>query len=298
MDKTKIVYYIFPQHIDMLERTITQLKRASNYSDTKSYLHLDIVLNVSDRDFDWDASPLPKSFFIDKFKYIEKYCDFCQSVNFQISDLIGSGEHQRQILSNNNGEFNLIWLDPDIYFPVEILYVLENTIPLIEQETSTYMITPQIAKFWDASWNIISNDEYIKSPVEFDAINVFELETKTNVEDIQIVKNYNHKFAGGWFNFHSKELTKLMLLPESIGIFHHIDLFQQERFKLMNASGKYNIPQYIIKNCIIQEDRKYYHKNDFYSKYIPYRSKHQSSDDIFQNVIKELNEIKKDLGLS
>jgi len=37
MDKTKIVYYIFPQHIDMLERTIIQLKRSSNYSDTKNY---------------------------------------------------------------------------------------------------------------------------------------------------------------------------------------------------------------------------------------------------------------------
>ena len=108
MDKTKIVYYIFPQHIDMLERTITQLKRASNYSDTKNYLHLDIVLNVSDRDFDWDSSPLPKEFFIDKFRYIEKYCDFCQGVNFEVSDLIGSGEHQRRILANNNGEFNFL----------------------------------------------------------------------------------------------------------------------------------------------------------------------------------------------
>jgi hypothetical protein len=297
MDKTKIVYYIFPQHIDMLERTITQLKRASNYSDTKNYLHLDIVLNVSNKDFDWDLSPLPKEFFIDKFRYIEKYCDFCQGVNFEVSDLIGSGEHQRRILANNNGEFNIIWLDPDIYFPVEILYVLENVIPIIEKETSTYMITPQIAKFWDASWDIISNKKYVDSSIAFDDINVFELETKTDVENISLVKNYNHKFAGGWFNFHSKELTKLMLLPESIGIFHHIDLFQQERFKLLNLSGKYDIPQYIIQNCVIQEDRKYYHKNDFYSKYIPYRSKHQSSDEVFKKVVEELNNIKKGLIL-
>lgn len=297
MDKTKIQYYIFPQHIDMLERTITQLKRASNYSDTKNYLHLDVVLNISDRDFNWSECPIPKEFFIDRFKYIEKYCDFCQDVNFEVSDLIGSGEHQRRILETNDGEFNLIWLDPDIYFPVEILYILENVIPVVEQETLTYMITPQIAKFWDSSWDIISNDKYINSSIQFDEIDVFELETKTDLNDIKIVKNYNHKFAGGWFNFHSKELTKLMKLPENIGIFHHIDLFQQERFKLMNASQKHNIPQYIIQNCIVQEDRKYYHKNHFYSKYIPYKSKHQSPDETLEKVIKELNNIKKELSL-
>ena len=292
MDKTKIVYYIFPQHIDMLERTITQLKRAANYSNTKDYLYLDIMFNMSDINFNWDECKIPKEFFIDRFRYIEKLADFCKGVNFEINnEVLGSGEHQRRILASNNGEYNLIWLDPDIYFPPEILFVIENIAPIVEKETPTYMLTPQIAKFWDASWNVISNEEYINSSIPFDEINVFELEKKINLEDISVIKNYNHKFAGGWFNFHSKELTKLMPLPDSIGLFHHIDLFQQERFKILNQSGKYDIPQYIIKNCVIQEDRKYYHKNDFYSKYIPLKSKLQNSDDIFKNVIEELNKI-------
>ena len=97
MDKTKIVYYAFPFHIDMLERTINQLKRASNYSDTKSYLCLDIVLDLSEKNFDWGNSKIPKQYFIDKFEYLEKYCDFCLEVNFQIdSGFISSGEHQRK----------------------------------------------------------------------------------------------------------------------------------------------------------------------------------------------------------
>ena len=292
MDKTKIVYYIFPQHIDMLERTISQLKRAANFSNTKEYLCLDIVLNLSDIHFDWASCKLPREFFVDRFRYIGKLCDFCKEVNFEINDeILGSGEHQRRILANNNGECNLIWLDPDIYFAPEILYVLEHAVKVVEKETPTYMITPQIAKFWDDSWNIISNDEYIKSPVAFDDINVFELEVKTDLQNVAVVKNYNHKFAGGWFNFHSKELTKLMILPESLGMFHHIDLFQQERFKILNASGKYDIPQYILKNCIIQEDRKYYHQNDYLSKYTPLRSKLQDPNDIYKNMIAELQKI-------
>ena len=291
MDKTKIVYYAFPFHIDMVEKTIMQLKRASNYANTKKYLCLDIVLDVSDENFEWDKCSIPKQFFIDKFKYLEKYCDFCLEVNFRIDDTLkSSGAHQRQILEENNGEYNLIWLDPDIYFPVEIFYVLENIVPIIEKSNSTYMITPQVAKFWDPSWNIISNEKYVNSSVKFDDINVYELDT-CDVENVELIKNYNHKFAGGWFNFHSKELTKLMKLPENIGIFHHIDMFQQEKFKILNKKG-YDIPQYIIKNCVILEDRKYYHKNEFWTKYIPLKpgssGYSQDPDKIFQEVRKEL----------
>ena len=291
MDKTKIVYYAFPFHIDMVEKTIMQLKRASNYANTKKYLCLDIVLDVSDENFEWNKCSIPKQFFIDKFKYLEKYCDFCLEVNFRIDDTLkSSGAHQRQILEENNGEYNLIWLDPDIYFPVEIFYVLENIIPVIEKSKSTYMITPQVAKFWDPSWNIISNEKYVNSSVKFDDINVYELDT-CDVENVELIKNYNHKFAGGWFNFHSKELTKLMKLPENIGIFHHIDMFQQEKFKILNKKG-YDIPQYIIKNCVILEDRKYYHKNEFWTKYIPLKpgssGYSQDPDKIFQEVRKEL----------
>lgn len=295
MEKTKIVYYAFPFHIDMLERTIYQLKRASNYSNTKNYLCLDIVLDISDANFDWDICKLPKQYFIDKFLNLEKYCDFCLEVNFQYnSGFISSGEHQRKVLDENNGECNLIWLDPDIYFPTEIFYILENVIPIVEKETPTYMITPQIAKWWDSSWNVISNNEYINSPIEFDDINVFELETKCNVENIEISKNYEHKFAGGWFNFHSKELTKLMKLPESVGIFHHIDLFQQEKFKILNKKG-YNIPQYVLGNCIVLEDRKYYHKNEYLTKYTPLRKNgsgySQDPNIILKNVQLELKKL-------
>ena len=271
ISKTKIVYYAFPFHIDMIERTILQLKRASNYANTKKYLCLDIVLDISNENFEWDKCNIPKQFFIDKFKYLEKYCDFCLDVNFRVDDTLkSSGAHQRQVLKENNGEYNLIWLDPDIYFPIEIFYLLENIVPNIEKDTLTYMVTPQIAKFWDSSWDIISNEKYINSSIEFDNINVYELDS-CDVDSIELIKNYNHKFAGGWFNFHSKELTKLMVLPDKKG---------------------YDIPQYIIKNCIILEDRKYYHKNDFWTKYIPLKpgssGYSQDPDKIFQEVKKEL----------
>ena len=82
MKKTKIIYYIFPFHIDLLEKTIYQLKRAANYSNTKDYLSIEVVLDMSEKNIDWSNCKIPKQYFIDKFKYIETYCDFFESVNF------------------------------------------------------------------------------------------------------------------------------------------------------------------------------------------------------------------------
>lgn len=296
MKKTKIIYYLFPFHIDMLERTINQLKRASNYSNLSDYLSLDIVLNLSDKNLDWSKCSIPKQYFIDKFKYIEKYCDFCYEVNFEINDnLLGSGAQHRRTHKNNKGEYNIIALDPDVYFSPQIFQVLEHVTPTIEQEnTSTYMISFQIPKWWDSSWDIISHPEYLKSDIKFDEIDVFKLESKLDLNNINILKNYNHKFAGGWFNFYSSELSKLMEIPESIGIFYHQDLFYQEKFKILNKKG-YDIPQYIVQNCLVAEDRKYYHKNEFFhSKYLPYQKNRPhmgNSNEVLQIVNEELKKI-------
>ena len=294
MTKTKILYYIFPFHIDMLEKTIFQLKRSSNYSNLKEYLSIEVVLNMSDKNLDWSNCSIPKQYFIDKFKYIEKYCDFFNNVNFEINDdLLSSGEQFRRAHASNNGKYNIISLDPDIHFPPQIFQVLENSIKVIEQEkTSTYIISFQIPKFWDESWNILSHPDYLNSNIKVEDIDVFELEKKLDVNNIEILKNYNHKFAGGWFTFYSADMSKFLSIPDNIGTFVHNDLFYQEKIKILNQKG-YDIPQYIIQNCMVFEDRKYYHKNEFIHKnYLPYQKQRPhmggDSEDILKNIQKEL----------
>jgi phage FluMu protein Com len=292
MNKTKIVYYLFPFHLDLFERSLYQLKKASYYSNTKKYLAIDIVLDLSDFNFNWDKCKIPKEFFIDKFEYLEKYCDFCKEVNFEINnEMKGSGEQQRRIYNNNKGEYNIILLDPDIYFPIEIFHIFDQVVPQIEKEYSTYVLTPQVGKFWDSSWDVLSNDTYLKSDIKFDEIDVFELSLRSDTDNISLIKNYNHKFGGGWFTYYSAKLTELMKVPESIGYFHHFDLYQQEKFKILNKFN-YDIPQFIIKNCLIQEDRKYSQEYNYLTKYIPLEPSTNSSElskEIYNNVIKELN---------
>ena len=88
-----------------------------------------------------------------------------------------------------------------------------------------------------------------------------------------------------------------MKVPKSIGYFHHFDLYQQEKFKILNHFKKCDIPQYIIKNCLIQEDRKYYQYNDFWTKYIPLEPKStQDSKVIYHNVMEELKKFYENEG--
>lgn len=287
---------MFPFHIDLLERTVNQLKRASNYSNLKNYLDLEVVLNMSDKNIDWSKCNIPKQYFIDRFYHIEKYCDFLNSVNFEIdNNLLSSGEQHRRTHDNNNGEYNIIALDPDIYFPPQIFQVLEGAVEAVKNATPTYMISFQIPKWWDSSWDIISHPDYINTDLKVEDIDVFELESKLDLDNLNIFKNYNHKFAGGWFTFYSSELSKLSKLPQNVGAFYHQDFFLQEKFKILNTKG-YDIPQYIIQNCLVAEDRKYYHQYEYLHKnYLPYQKNRphmKTSEQVFKDVINELNKIK------
>jgi hypothetical protein len=266
MDKTKIIYFIFPEEIDIFERSILQLKRASNYSDTTKYLSVDAILNISDNNFDWEKSKLPKEYFRDRFLYIQKYVDFCETESFNVDEAgIYNGVNDwRRFHLRRNEDFNLIMLDTDIYFQREILYVLENVIRIIEQETKTYMISPSIAKFWDSSWDVLGTKRYIDSDTNFDEIDVFGFDK--NLDDISIIKQFPPKFGAGWFTFFSKELVKYIDTPDGLGNYGYDDDYWTEQVKILNQ--KYNVPQFIIKGLLIQEDRKYYHSNYYYKKYV------------------------------
>ena len=118
---------------------------------------------------------------------------------------------------------------------------------------------------------------------------------KVDLNNINILKNYNHKFAGGWFTLYSSDLSKFMEIPKNLNNFYHNDLYYQEKFKKLSQKSGYDIPQYIIQNCMVAEDRKYYHKNEFiHSKYLPYQKNRPHMGDpnkVIKNVRKELNKI-------
>ena len=85
--------------------------------------------------------------------------------------------------------------------------------------------------------------------------------------DINLLKSAYIKFGGGWFNVFSKNLLKLIDVPDSLGHYGLDDTFVAEAANILK-NNNYNVEQYIINDVIVKEDRVYrtYSMDKFFSK--------------------------------
>ena len=161
---------------------------------------------------------------------------------------------KRSWKSNINTDF-FIWLDCDMIFPDSSLQCIENTFETIKSNGYDDMIiTPQIIKHWDSSWNIISNSLY--------ANHTFDDRMKLDVYTECISQNSNSgfyvtqldtfKFAGGWFTLISKSLLDKIGIPDSFGHYGALDTFIQICASIMKQNG-HAVSQYVIMDLVVSE---------------------------------------------
>ena len=87
----------------------------------------------------------------------------------------------------------------------------------IEQINNEYhIISSQLLRLWDESWNIISNDRFIsmgydsKIWLKFDPFKI-DKECHDYIDSINIKELPYIKFGGGWFNIFSSNLLNTCL---------------------------------------------------------------------------------------
>jgi hypothetical protein len=193
---------------------------------------------------------------------------------------------------------NFIWLDCDLIFNPFTLKILIDSANLIEHEY--YIISPQISKMWDSSWDCLVNKHYIEDKWDQPDPNYPPTNSKDpysvvtyNYGDVNLKRNPTFKFAGGWFNLMSSKLLKLIDIPDSMGSYGPDDTYIMECSKILKYKG-INIQQYVLENLVISENIKYRINN--YEKYlnslnnrIKYR---KESEEIFSiEINKFLNNI-------
>jgi hypothetical protein len=252
---TQIIIHILPHEIDWFEWQIRQLKQGSNYLGENTNIIIDVTLNLNF--IDWDQSQLPKQFFINKFTHIEKLCDWCQT-NFTVDEenkCLGCGDKRKQSIELSNAD-NIIYLDSDVIFKPETLFYLLESVKNINNKY--YIISPQIYKLWDNSWDLIVNDDYINN--EYSYSNYANLDPFSFLSKIpnQIsIKPINgFKFGGGWFNLLSTNLLKLTNIPESLNPYGPDDTYVMFCCEYMKFKG-YDVQQYVIDNLMVIENIKY-----------------------------------------
>ncbi len=261
----KVVVSIFalPYEIDDLEKTLTQLKIASNYISKNVEWVLDVTMSMSTELIDWKKSSIPKQYFIDKFMKLSVHTDWCIKT-FRLSDEINGCVSQRRFttLEYNDADF-FIWLDTDIVFDERTLAYFESVLPIVSQQTPYSIVTPEIVKVWDTTWDCLVNEEFINKPLNYqkenDPYKDSGIKGDVGLESIEanIPNQPRFKFAGGWFTALSGELVRRIRIPESFGHYGYEDTFIMWGSEKLIKINNLDIRQFKIKNLVVCENYKY-----------------------------------------
>jgi hypothetical protein len=251
---TQIVIHLLPQEIDWFEWQIKQLKQGSYYLEEDDKVIIDVTLNLNL--VDWSQSQLPKQFFIDKFLQLEKICDWCET-QFIVdgeNKCLGCDDKRREAIRSTVAD-NILYLDSDLIFKPETLKYLMDSAKAIPNEY--YIVSPQIIKLWDNSWDCLVNSNYIDLPASQDYKNADPYLVILN-QSSQISLNpiNQFKFGGGWFNLLSTKLLKLTDMPDSFGPYGVDDTYVMLCCNVMKQKG-YDVQQYVLEEIVVAENMKY-----------------------------------------
>lgn len=261
MAKGLISIFVLPHEIDNLQTTLYNLRR--NYAVMSGHeFGFDITVCLSDELTDWEFS-LPKSYFEDKFKQItEKLCDWATPESIKVeygNSILGCVSQRRHSLKYINKYDFTLWLDNDMFFNDYLLsYIGVSVDALLSNDLEYYIITPQITRQWDDSWDIIVNKNLLDRKLNDNlTADVFDLGL-TSFGDVGLRPIENFKAAGGWCTVIGNDLLELTGIPESFGHYGLEDTYVLVCADLLRRMGRKERPQqFVIDNLVVGENHKY-----------------------------------------
>ncbi len=209
--KYHISIHISPYEIDNYQTFIHQLRRNLNYIDDE--IIFSPFLNLSEYFYDWRNSKLKSDYFVNRFNelnnIVKDECKLDSTVNFK-DKILGAFSYKTMFLEQYQDKVDaFIWFDSDMIFPDNAIVSLIGAHKALEDKHC--IITPQIHRLWDETWDVLVNEDYSNTPAShdnyfgFDGYKLF----KNKDRDLGVVKNeQNFKFASGWCNLLSSDLFK------------------------------------------------------------------------------------------
>ena len=245
-----------PHEMDDLELTLIQLGKAFEYIKQEDYI-LDVTLGISDNLTMWEQSKIEKGYFKDKFIILQNKCGWIDKKFFRLSetDVQGCVSKRRQTWLDHEDVDYHIWLDTDIIFDERTLVYINN---VAEQLDNQSIITPEVVKLWDNTWDCLVNENFLDEPTDYQKTNnpFKDCGIKGDVSVETVVSGVpgqpTMKFAGGWFTCISKHLLDRITVPKSFGHYGLEDTFLMQGLEQLGIGT-----QYKIKNLVVCENYKY-----------------------------------------
>lgn len=250
MKNISLQIHICPWEITHYILIIDKLKQSSFFLNQEDKIYFNAALNLSSQIIDWDNSKLPKEYFIEQFNVANK---LLENTNFIINSTIYEGDEIYGHLDLQKSSYQekidyYITLCPDISFNEYLLYYLIESAKQIDQEN--FILTPEIFKSWDSSWDILVNDSFQNIPyTECIDHDIHKIHHSNINNEVSIEKINGFKFAG-WFDLFSKNAyERLFRIPDEWKGYGPWDLYALNIcYTLKNL--KKNIVQYKIKGTL------------------------------------------------
>ena len=212
---------------------------------------------------DWNHSSIPKKFFEDKLLKLLSTTDWCTK-NIQTStEIKGCVSQRRYSLEKHREADYFIWLDTDIIFDERTLFYMEEGMKGTNKDFLNSIITPEIVRIWDNTWDCIVNEQFLDKPLDYHLTN--DPYKDNGIKgDISIVSVLNSnspqsrfKFAGGWFTCISGKLLNRIGIPDSFAHYGYEDTFLMVGSEKLVKEQNEKIYQFKIKNLVVCENYKY-----------------------------------------
>lgn len=248
--KIKLVIHFMPHEISHMLLVVDKLKQAAYHIDDE--LYIDTALNTSDSIIDWDNSSLPKEYFIEEYKTISKLLDdkfTHRSKIFEGEGVYGHLDLQRDSYQEDIDYY--IIACPDTMFSEHILFGLIESAKQIHNKY--FIVTPEISKAWDSSWDVLVNKNFKDVPYEDcldeDSHSIMDKIDQLNLSPV-LEQTLGFKYAG-WFDLYSKELFEdVFRVPDDWSGYGPWDTYSTNIAVFLNKNG-FDIQQYILRNEVI-----------------------------------------------
>lgn len=262
MAKGLISIFTLPHEIDNLQTTLYNLRR--NYAVMSGHeFGFDITLCLSDELTDWNTSQLSREYFASKYRQIvDSLCDWATLESIKIeygNNILGCVSQRRHSLKYLDKYDFTMWLDNDMFFNDYLLsYIGTSVDMLINNNIEQYVITPQITRQWDTTWDVIVNKHLLERQLNDNlTADVFDLGL-TQFGDVGLRPIDNFKAAGGWCTVISNDLLELTGIPDSFGHYGLEDTYVLVCADLLRRMNREEKPQqFVIDNLIVGENHRH-----------------------------------------
>jgi hypothetical protein len=250
--KVKLMMHLMPWELDHTLLTFVKLKKSFEYLPKDTEILFECVLNLSSAVINWDETAIPKEYFIKKFKTLKSLIECFNVVRYDVietDELYGHFNLQRESIDETVDGY--IYLCTDQNFDETTLAYMCKTAKSIKDKY--FILTTEIYKGWDITWDAISNEKYKNVPYEECGQQcAYKIEYDNFYNDVYVKKINQIKFAG-WFDYYSKDfINEFAKFPDSWVGYGPWDLYTiilSEQYNRMNLDEKIN--QYVLSGKLI-----------------------------------------------